>query len=331
MISDLAGKRKGMKYFLILGLLPVLFAAFLSVSADKPSRQFDEESLKCLECHSSPRYEFKDTLTGDVAVRKMHAELRIDPVEYAKATHGEFKCTDCHSPDFNIHPHPISTRFEINYNCLDCHGGDEMYASFHFETIEEEYLKSTHAANIAEGFSCWSCHNPHTYRLSDKEVGQLTNRVARNNAACLTCHGDVNNYAVLIEKELPDLLISHDFLPNQSLHFRKVRCIDCHAANNDSIMVAHLVLPAEQAVRKCVECHSTNSILMSSLYKHQAAEKRNSLGFYNGVIMNEAYVIGANRNYYLNLASIIIFAMVLIGIGIHATLRYIHRHKKHGN
>jgi len=49
------------------------------------------------------------------------------------------------------------------------------------------------------------------------------------------------------------------------------------------------------------------------------------------VIMNEAYVIGANRNYYLNIASVVIFIMVLIGIAIHATLRYIHRHRKHGN
>lgn len=325
------GKSRSIKYFLFFGLLPLLFAAFFSVSAEKPEVQLDEESLNCLKCHSTPRYEFIDSVTGDVAIRKMHTELQIDPVEYTKATHGAFKCTDCHSPDFNIHPHPASTRFEVNYTCMDCHGGDEMYASFNFETIEEEFLKSTHAAHVDEGFSCWSCHNPHTYKLSSKEIGQLTNRVARNNAACLTCHGDVNNYAVLIEKELPDLLISHDFLPNQSLHFRKVRCIDCHAANNDSIMVAHLVLPAEKAVRKCVECHSTNSILMASLYKHQASEKRNELGFYNGVIMNEAYVIGANRNYYLNLASIIIFGMVLVGIGIHATLRYIHRHKNHGN
>lgn len=313
-------------------LLPVLFAVFFSsVAADKPQTAIDEESQQCLVCHSSHRYEITDTLTGETVTMKMHSELQIDPVEYRSATHGEFKCTDCHSADYNIHPHPVSTKFEANYTCMDCHGGDETYASFHFETIEEEYLKSIHATELGEEFTCWSCHNPHTYKLSDKLPGQLVNRVARNNAACLTCHGDINNYAVLIEKELPDLIKSHDWLPNQSLHFRKVRCIDCHTANNDSIMVAHLVLPADQSVRNCVECHSTNSILMASLYKHQAVEKRSKLGFYNGVIMNEAYLIGANRNYYLNVASIVIFIMVLIGIAIHATLRYINRHRKHGN
>ncbi len=60
---------------------------------------------------------------------------------------------------------------------------------------------------------------------------------------------------------------------------------------------------------------------MSSLYKHAAREKRNELGFYNGVITNEAYIIGANRNYYLNVASIALFALTLLGIGIHTLLR----------
>lgn len=313
------------------GFIPLLCAIFLSFGSEKPAVTIDGESKQCLVCHGSPRYELTDTLTGETVTMKMHAELQIDPVEYSKATHGAFKCTDCHSIDYHIHPHPVSTKFEVNYTCMDCHGGDETYASFNFETIEEEYLKSIHATELGSEFSCWSCHNPHTYRLSDKEPGQLINRVARNNSACLHCHGDINNYAVLIEKELPDLIKSHSWLPNQSLHFRKVRCIDCHAANNDSIMVAHLILPASESVKNCVECHSTNSILMGSLYKHQAAEKRNKLGFYNGVIMNEAYVIGANRNYYLNIASVVIFIMVLIGIAIHATLRYIHRHRKHGN
>jgi formate-dependent nitrite reductase cytochrome c552 subunit len=313
------------------GFIPLLCAIFLSFGSEKPAVTIDGESKQCLVCHGSPRYELTDTLTGETVTMKMHAELQIDPVEYSKATHGAFKCTDCHSIDYHIHPHPVSTKFEVNYTCMDCHGGDETYASFNFETIEEEYLKSIHATELGSEFSCWSCHNPHTYRLSDKEPGQLINRVARNNSACLHCHGDINNYAVLIEKELPDLIKSHSWLPNQSLHFRKVRCIDCHAANNDSIMVAHLVLPASESVKNCVECHSTNSILMGSLYKHQAAEKRNKLGFYNGVIMNEAYVIVANRNYYLNIASVVIFIMVLIGIAIHATLRYIHRHRKHGN
>lgn len=60
---------------------------------------------------------------------------------------------------------------------------------------------------------------------------------------------------------------------------------------------------------------------MSSLYKHEVSEQRNKAGFYNGIILNEAYVISANRNYYLNIASIAIFALTLLAVAIHAYFR----------
>ncbi len=238
----------------------------------------------------------------------MFKEAQIDLPAYQDGTHGDFKCTDCHSIDFEITPHPFSAKAETNYTCLDCHGDDEEYASFHFETIEEEYEKSIHVTGGKSDVTCWSCHNPHSYKLSNKEPANLTNRITVNNTVCLDCHGEVS-YSFLIGKESPDLLKSHDWLPNQTLHFSRVRCIDCHAATHDSILVAHMVQPAEKAVKKCVECHSTNSILMGTL---------------------ESYLVGANRNYYLNVASVVIFFMVLIGIAIHATLRIIFNHKKQG-
>jgi succinate dehydrogenase/fumarate reductase flavoprotein subunit len=70
-----------------------------------------------------------------------------------------------------------------------------------------------------------------------------------------------------------------------------------------------------------VECHSANSILMASLYRYQAKERRNELGFVNASILNQSYVIGANRNVFLNILSLVIFGMVIGGIVIHAVLR----------
>jgi hypothetical protein len=113
----------------------------------------------------------------------------------------------------------------------------------------------------------------------------------------------------------------HEWLPNNRLHFQHVRCIECHTRVNDTLMVAHLVLPKEQAVKLCVECHSRNSILMASLYKHAKQETRENQGFLNAAILNEGYVIGANRNYFLNYGSLVIFALVVLGIGAHAILR----------
>ena len=48
---------------------------------------------------------------------------------------------------------------------------------------------------------------------------------------------------------------------------------------------------------------------MASLYKFESKEQRQD-GFFNGIILNESYVIGANRNEYLNILSLIIFAGV---------------------
>jgi len=64
---------------------------------------------------------------------------------------------------------------------------------------------------------------------------------------------------------------------------------------------------------------------MATLYKHKVQEERSKAGFYNGVIMNEGYVIGANRNYYLGVISLVMFGFVAFGIAIHATLRILKR------
>jgi len=307
----------------------VLLATFIlpvSVIADVP--ELDADSKYCLECHSKFHYTLVDPVYGDEVVMKIYDEIRINPDEYLRGTHGTFSCIDCHSMDYEEHPHPLSAKFEPLNTCIDCHGSGVQYADFNFHTIEKEFQLSVHGDHYIENFSCWSCHNPHTYRNTARQGGEITNIVAYSNSMCLGCHGDISHYAVLIERQLTNMLSKHDWLPNQSLHFRKVRCIDCHASTHEDILVAHHVLPASEAVRNCVDCHSTNSILLASLYKHQIIERRNKFGFFNAAITSDAYIIGANRNYYFNIISIVIFGLVLIGISIHASLRYIHYRRR---
>jgi hypothetical protein len=145
--------------------------------------------------------------------------------------------------------------------------------------------------------------------------------ITYDNIICLSCHADVDKYQLITDKENPNILETHDWLPNQRLHFRNVRCIECHAELNNDILVSHNIQDKENAVRMCVECHSQNSLLMASLYKFQAQEKRNTLGFFNATILNDSYVIGANRNYFLNMTSMAIFGLVILGIAIHILLR----------
>ena len=47
-------------------------------------------------------------------------------------------------------------------------------------------------------------------------------------------------------------------------------------------------------------------MLLSSWYRFQTIENRKN-GFVNGVMLNQAYVIGASRNELLNLISLLVF------------------------
>lgn len=281
------------------------------------------QNRHCLNCHGHKLWVYiNDSLQINVKER-MNPYFIIDSNEYYVSNHKTFYCTDCHSSDYTNFPHDRNLRFEAKSACLDCHGGDDTYAKFHFEEIEAEFQKSVHSSRHDVTFTCWMCHNPHSYKISARNTTDLKQTIAYDNAICLNCHADIDNYQMLTENENPNILKTHDWLPNQKLHFSSVRCIECHAENNDSILVAHMVQPKDKAVRKCVECHQANSILLASLYKYQVQERRNKAGFFNASMMTESYVIGANRNFYLNIISLIVFGFVIIGIATHSIIRII--------
>lgn len=277
----------------------------------------------CLKCHGEAYYYyFNDWVERDIKER-MNPFYIIDSAEFYHSVHNSFKCTDCHSSEYEKFPHEGYLRMEYQYTCLDCHGGDETYAQYNFEQIKRAFQRSVHAKRHNESFTCWMCHDPHSYKLSARSEKPITQTVAYNNEICLSCHANVSKFKLLTNRDNPNIIESHDWLPNQRVHFKKVRCIECHAGISDTLLVAHDIKPKDQAVKNCVECHSSNSLLLASLYKFQAQEKRSKTGFFNAAIMNEAYVIGANRNYYLNLISLVIFGFVILGICIHAVLRII--------
>ena len=209
---------------------------------------------------------------------------------------------------------------EEEFNCIDCHGGDEKFARFRFEEIEAEYQKSVHYKLSEMGFTCWKCHGPHDYKISVRNSSNMKETILYDNNICLNCHANYNHFQILSEREEINILKEHNWLPNQAAHFKNVRCIECHSELNDSILVSHLINPKEKAVKKCNECHSRNSLLMSSLYKFKLKEQRKD-GFFNGIILNESFVIGANRNEYLNIISIAIFAIMILIIGAHLCFR----------
>ena len=137
---------------------------------------------------------------------------------------------------------------------------------------------------------------------------------------CLQCHGSDEVFAQMSKEPRPDLAEKHEWLPNNSLHWAAVRCVECHTPVPKKVL-SHEILNAEKAEKNCVACHSTDSTLRVRLYKHLVKEERNTAGFVNSVILNEAYVIGATRNVFLDIAFGIIMAVVIAGIGFHSILR----------
>jgi hypothetical protein len=318
-----------MRYFAsgVMLLLAISLADCPTVHAQNTDDFYYEENSACLECHGSNYFSYyNDWIERDVRER-MNPFYVVDSAEFYESNHNTFQCIDCHSMDYEEFPHPNYLRYEPMYECQDCHAGDDDYAHYNFELIQEEFEMSVHSTNHAEEFTCWMCHDPHSYKISARTDLPITEVITYDNDICLSCHADIDRYQLLTTGENPNIITTHDWLPNQEAHFRFVRCIECHAEQEDDLLVAHKIKPKEDAVKLCVECHSRNSILMASLYKHEAKERRSKFGFFNAAILAEGYVIGANANPVLDIGSIIIFALVLAGISIHYIIWRISRKK----
>jgi hypothetical protein len=288
---------------------------------------YSADNERCLKCHGQGKYEYTNETLGRQIKALMCSERIIKREEFYRSNHKSFSCTDCHSEQYTKFPHAGELRMEQKLNCIDCHGGDAKFAQYHFEAIDSGYMQSTHYKLEQEGFSCWKCHNPHTYRINVRNTDNIKETIQYDNSICLNCHANFDRFQLLTERKEIDILKTHEWLPNQAVHFQNVRCIECHAKANNNILVSHLIKPKAEAVRRCNECHSQNSILMATLYKFKTKEQRRT-GFFNGIILNESYVIGANRNEYLNILSILIFLAVVCIIGVHIIFRVKIKNKK---
>lgn len=286
--------------------------------------KYAEENQDCFKCHGHTKYYFYNDWIERTVKENMNPYYIIDSAAFYLSNHWDFRCTDCHSYEYETFPHPGELRMEEKYACLDCHGDDDNWAEYQFEKIEEEFHISVHSTKHDAEFTCWMCHDPHSYKINVRSELSIIEVIKYDNEICLSCHANLDKYQLLTDKENPSVIESHDWLPNQRRHFLHVRCIECHAQSNEDILVAHNVQTKDKAVKLCIECHSENSMLYATLYKYQKKEKRNVAGFYNSIFMEEAsYVIGANRNKHLVNVSLIIFGIVIFLIMVHATIRII--------
>ncbi|MEZ5352510.1 MAG: cytochrome c3 family protein [Bryobacteraceae bacterium] len=291
--------------------------ALLQPLAGQTEPSADDPSAACMECH-----------TGNAESKRGSTE--IDPEAWGKSTHASILgCTGCHSEGFGDYPHK-GKRADAP-DCVVCHSGDDSLP-FNRAKIEADVKASVHVTLLAkltgnhsaEGqlpeFRCTNCHYPHDFRPV-RAMESVAEAVRVGNAVCLQCHGAANpRNDISAEQVLANLTDKHAFIPMWELHTKAARCVDCHTPGKEETI--HRILPASQAQRDCVQCHSRDSLLLRKLYKHAAERERSEGGIINSVIYNDAYMIGATKYEWLDRLSLAVFGIALVAIALHALGRW---------
>jgi hypothetical protein len=86
-------------------------------------------------------------------------------------------------------------------------------------------------------------------------------------------------------------------------------------------------MPKENAVRKCGECHSQNSILLTTLYKNQPRDSSATNALFNSVVKKNIYVMGANKSETLNKICLSLLGLIICGILVHMIPRILTKKK----
>ncbi|MFW6370146.1 MAG: cytochrome c3 family protein [Bacteroidota bacterium] len=305
---------------IILSFILLIFCSWSRIYAQDNG---NEEQHPCLKCHSSQTYSFYNDLMEREERKLMNPFYIIDTVALRMGVHNAFECIDCHSYEYMEYPHKAQIKLEPLPTCLDCHGGGDT--PFQFDEIQEEFQKSIHYQEHQDNFTCSKCHDIHTYRPVSTTSDNIKEIVNYSNGMCLSCHDNMREYNLVSGRTNPEIVEVHEWLPNQQLHFRSVRCIECHTDVQEGLMVPHNIVGKEQAVRKCAECHSRNSRLKATLYKYQNLQQRAEEGGLGAVISNQAYVIGTHQVPFLRTLGFIITALTLAVIGIHIVFRIINK------
>ncbi|MEO5367160.1 MAG: cytochrome c3 family protein [Magnetococcus sp. WYHC-3] len=280
-------------------------------AADRPV-VISETNQDCVRCHTMPNLGFRDPDLGE-------RRFTLSPEAFEDSNHKKMDCDECHNPLFQTWPHPPEARKE-QLGCLNCH---DEYARFRkrFAQVGEEFKESVHYAKLGDKMTCFSCHDPHAFRVA-RQQQSIADIIAQDNGYCLNCHRSTQRFAALTRRTLPVLEVAHAWLPNLAMHWQKVRCIECHTPHQAE--TSHRILGARQAERRCVACHSKDSILLTKLYKFSGkGEQGAKAGFANAGLMENAYLIGSTRNDFLDWFSAILLGMTVLGVGGHGVMRFL--------
>ncbi|MEO5372743.1 MAG: hypothetical protein H7840_00530 [Alphaproteobacteria bacterium] len=300
---------------LVTASVGVGHAADLDAVEDRDSTPINE---RCLRCHGMATLGY-----FDLATRKV-VSLSVDAGKFSSSNHSRMACTGCHQGDYRELPH--QGRIERGgLTCLGCHrsGKKTRFRVSNFDEIGRQFRRSVHFKALPQTFDCFSCHDPHVFDVrsqEDRDAGM----VKAGNAVCLDCHDAEQRFASLTSRDFPSLKQVHSWLPNATMHWRGVRCIECHTprGGEDADSVSHEIVKGDAVERNCVACHSRNSVLLSRLYKHRASEERQTSGFIGRMLNNESYIIGMTRSPLLDTMSAFLILGTIVVLAGHGLLRW---------
>jgi hypothetical protein len=265
----------------------------------------------CLSCHSEQGLAKPPRPGMDMVLL---AKLLVDHPRFEASDHGKMACKDCHSEAYVPYPHLPNAKARIK-GCEPCHQQPAR-------TITPEFKASKHFKDHTDKFTCLSCHDSHTMRKAAKlPTAQAASR--QDNHQCQACHEDDKRYATLVKPgtRRPEMAAVHAWLPEMALHLDHVRCVDCHSPMAD-LALSHEVQGKDKAVRRCEACHAEAGELGRRLYKpmliDQPGEKE---GFANAALLREVYVVGANRNRWIDLGGLGALALAALALLIRLVRR----------
>ena len=295
----------------------------LALAQDRPLPPEQQEKQRrangeCFACHSAEGMKALPKAGLDIA--RLRGLLQ-HPEVFGQSDHQRLLCTKCHNEGYDEHPHASDAK-DSTSTCTDCH-------SKKANLIEAQFEKSVHA-DLADKITCPTCHNPHTMRVAHKQTDPAR-IVAQDNRVCLDCHDSDDRFARFAPEKKTRPLIDdiHAWLPNTRLHWKAVRCVECHTPEVAAgEMLSHQILSKDRAEKDCLACHSASSTLKTRLYRHLVKEEQQRLGFANSVILATSYVPGATRHPLLDKLVLGAFAAMLIGLLAHGLGRFLTRGKR---
>ncbi len=301
----------------------ILFALLLStasIAQDSPLTPEQQEKQRsangeCFACHSEAGLHAPPK--ADIDLKKLRGLLQ-SPETFYQADHQRLTCTKCHNEGYDEHPHAEDAK-DYTTTCSDCH-------SKNANLIEKQFEKSVHA-DLADKITCTTCHNPHTMRVAEKQSNPAL-IVAQDNRVCLGCHDSDEQFAKFApeKKQRPLIDDIHSWLPNTRLHWKAVRCVECHTSEvKAGEMLSHEILSKDKAEKNCLACHAANSALKTRLYRHLVKEEQERLGFTNSIILANSYVLGATRHPLLDTLVLGAFAAMILGLLAHGLGRFLTR------